>query len=51
MPSEGLPARRRDHVMHHGFGDAGAGPARRSEHAALVEGWLRELWADADAPS
>lgn len=54
MPSDrgqpSLSARRLDHVLHRGFRDPDAGPARRAEHAALVDAWLVELWRDAGAP-
>lgn len=51
MPSEPLPGRRLAHVLHAGFAEPAAGPARRIEHAALVEDWLAELWAGAGAPA
>lgn len=54
MPSDAaagsLPARRLDHVLHRGFGDPQAGPARRAQHAELVDAWLTELWRGADPP-
>lgn len=48
---EDLPARRLDHVLHRGFGDPLAGPARRVQHAELVDDWLRALWDQAPAPA
>lgn len=38
-------------MLHRGFGDPTAGPARRSQHADLVDRWLQDLWADSGAPS
>ncbi|MGP9694474.1 [protein-PII] uridylyltransferase [Brachybacterium sp. AOP25-B2-12] len=55
MPSDpsqaSLPAMRLDHVLHRGFGDPAAGSARRSQHADLVDRWLRDLWAQSGAPA
>lgn len=51
MPSEPLPASRLAHVLHAGFAQGASGPARRAEHAALVDAWLQELWAQADPPA
>lgn len=50
MPSESLPARRLAHVHHVGFADPLVGPARRRQHADLVDDWLRELWQAAGGP-
>ena len=51
MPSEGLSARRITQVLQEGFADSSAGPRRRLEQAALVDGWLTELWAGAGGPA
>ncbi|MFC0675576.1 [protein-PII] uridylyltransferase [Brachybacterium hainanense] len=51
MPSEALPSRRLTHVLHAGFADPDAGPSRRTDHAALVDGWLIGLWDGAGAPA
>ncbi|WP_193104164.1 HD domain-containing protein [Brachybacterium sp. FME24] len=51
MPSEGLPARRITQVLHDGFADPTAGPRRRLDQAALVDGWLTELWEGAGGPA
>jgi len=51
LPSDSLPARRLDHVLHHGFGDRADGQTRREQHADLVDAWLTDLWESADAPA
>ncbi|MDN5600708.1 MAG: HD domain-containing protein, partial [Brachybacterium sp.] len=51
MPSEGLSARRITQVHQEGFADSSAGPRRRLEQAALVDGWLTELGAGAGGPA
>ena len=51
MPSEALPSRRISQVLHEGFADPSAGPRRRLDQAALVDGWLTELWAGAGGPA
>ncbi|MGO2606721.1 MAG: HD domain-containing protein [Brachybacterium tyrofermentans] len=51
MPSEALPSQRITQVLHEGFADPTAGPRRRLDQAALVDGWLTELWAAAGAPA
>lgn len=49
--SDSLPARRLDHVLHHGFGDRADGRMRRERHADLIDAWLCDRWEDADAPA
>lgn len=51
MPSEGLSARRITQVIHEGFADPSAGPARRRAQSDLVDDWLRTLWVRAGAPA
>ena len=50
-PADGLPVRRLDHALDSGIGDPAQGPARRAEHTALIEDWLREQWEAAVPPT
>ncbi|MFC7373954.1 HD domain-containing protein [Brachybacterium sp. GCM10030267] len=46
-----MSVRRITQVLHDGFADPSAGPTRRLEQAALVDGWLSELWTGAGGPA